>query len=170
MVDADETRVLARHSDCVRSEPVHHRDDLSVHLAHECHPHDVDGLGVGDPAAVDEFGLLAETAHQVGDLRTAAVHDNGVHADEPHEHDVGREQLGELGVLHRVTAVLDHDRLARELPDVRQRLGEDVRLVAGVLHTGGLPASREVAHDVRRFSSMYACDRSVVSTVAPPCA
>ena len=33
---------------------------------------------------------------------------------------------------------------------------------------------REVArpsrHDVRRFSSMYACDRSVVSTVASPCA
>ena len=25
-------------------------------------------------------------------------------------------------------------------------------------------------HDVRRFSSMYACERSVVSTVASPCA
>ena len=30
-----------------------------------------------------------------------------------------------VGVVHRVAAVLDHDGLARELADVRQRLGED---------------------------------------------
>ena len=126
--------VLARHADGVRTEPVHHRDDLAVDLADERHAHDVDRLGVGDAPAVDELGLLAEAAHEIGDLRAAAVHDDRVHADEPHQHDVGREQLRELVVLHRVAAVLDHDGLARELADVRQRVGEDVRLLARVLH------------------------------------
>ena len=96
LVDADEPGVLARHPDRVRAEPVHHRDDLAVHLADERHAHDVDGLRVGDAPAVDELRLLAEPAHQLGDLRTAAVHDDRVHPDETHEHDVGGEQLGEL--------------------------------------------------------------------------
>ena len=95
LVDADQARVLARQPDRVRAVPVHRRDDLAVHLADERHAHDVDGLGVGDAAAVDELGLLAEPAHEVGDLRSAAVHDDRVHPDEAHEHDVGREQLGE---------------------------------------------------------------------------
>ena len=70
-------------------------------------------LGVGDAQAVDELGLLAEAPHELGDLRAAAVHDDRVHADEAHEHDVLREQVGERGVVHGVAAVLDDDRLAR---------------------------------------------------------
>ena len=90
-------------------------------------------LGVGDAQAVDELGLLAEPAHEVADLRAAAVHDDRVHADEAHEHDVLREQVGERGILHRVAAVLDDDGLARELADVRQRLGEDRGLLVDVV-------------------------------------
>ena len=125
----DEPGVLAREAHRVRAVPVQRRDDLTVHLADERHAGDVDGLGVGDPQAVDALRLLAEAAHQLGDLRTATVHDHRVHADEAHEHDVLREQVGERGVVHGVAAVLDHDGLARELPDVRQRLGEDLRLL-----------------------------------------
>ena len=132
LVDPDEAGVLAREPDRVRAVLVDRRDDLAVDLADERHAHDVDGLGVGDPQAVDELGLLAEPAHEVGDLRTAAVHDDRVHADQPHEHDVLREQVGERGILHRVAAVLDDDGLARELADVRQRLGEDRRLLPRV--------------------------------------
>ena len=99
--------------------------DLAVDLADQRHAHDVDALGVGDAQAVDELGLLAEAAHEVGDLRAATVHDDRVHAHEPHEHDVLREQVGERRVVHRVAAVLDHDGPAGELADVRQRLGED---------------------------------------------
>ena len=104
---------------------VERADDLAVHLADEGHAHDVDGLGVGHPQAVDELGLLAQPLHEVADLRATAVHDHRVHADEAHQHDVLREEVGERGVFHRVAAVLDHHRLARELADVRQRLGED---------------------------------------------
>ena len=75
------------------------RHDLPVHLADERHAHDVDGLGVGDAQAVDELGHLAEALHQVADLRTPAVHDDGLDADEVHEHDVLREELGERAGL-----------------------------------------------------------------------
>ena len=74
---------------------------------------DVDRLGVGDPQAVEELRLLAEPAHEVADLRATAVHDDRVHPDEAHEHDVLREQVGERGVVHRVPAVLDDDGPAR---------------------------------------------------------
>ena len=119
LVDPDEPGVLAREPDRVRAVPVHRRDDLAVDLADERHADDVDGLGVGDPPPVDELGLLAEPAHEIADLRAAAVHDDRVHADQSHEHDVGREEIGERGIAHRVAAVLDHDGLARELADVR---------------------------------------------------
>ena len=97
-LDRDEAGVLTGEADGVGAVPVEGGDDLAVDLADERHAHDVDGLGVGDAQAVDELRLLAEAAHQVGDLRTAAVHDDRVHADEPHEHDVVREQVGERGV------------------------------------------------------------------------
>ena len=101
--------------------------DLAVDLAHEHHAHDVDGLGIGDPQAVDELRHLAQPLHQVADLRATAVDDDRVHPDEPHEHDVLGEQVGERGVFHGVAPVLDHDGLARELADVRQRFGEHTR-------------------------------------------
>ena len=51
-------------------------DDVAVDLADEHHARDVERLGVGDPQAVAELGLLAEPLHEVADLRTAAVHDD----------------------------------------------------------------------------------------------
>ena len=100
-------------------------DDLPVHLTAEDHPGDVERLGVGDPQAVDELGLLAEAGHHVADLGTAAVDDDRAEADGAQQHDVGGERLGERLVDHGVAAELhDHD-AAGELLDVRQRLDED---------------------------------------------
>src|SRR4029077_10481814 len=47
----------------------------------------------------------------------------------------GREQVGQVGIVHRVPAVLDDDGLARELADIRQRLREHDRLLARGLDT-----------------------------------
>ena len=63
------------------------------------------------------------------DLRPAAVHDHRVHADQLQQHHVAREALLQLLVGHGVAAVLDDDGLAVEALDVRQRLGEDARLL-----------------------------------------
>ena len=67
-------------------------DDVAVDLAHEDHPGDVEGLGVGDPQPVAELRLLAEAVHQVADLGAAAVHDHDPDADRVQQHDVGRER------------------------------------------------------------------------------
>jgi hypothetical protein len=52
------------------------------------------------------------------------VHDDRVEADVLQEHDVAREVLAQLALLHGGAAVLDDDRAAVELPDVRERLEE----------------------------------------------
>ena len=125
-------------------------------LPDEHHADDVDGLGVRDPLAVDELGLLPEPAHEVGDLRTAAVHDDRLHADQAHEDDIGGKELRERGILHGVPAVLHHDDLARELADVGQRVGEDRSLLAGVGEAGLRVGERldGRGHDVLMFSAM----------------
>ena len=74
--------------------------------------------------------LMPILLQEVADLRAAAVHDDRIHADELQHHDVAREAGLELRLGHRVAAVLDDDRLVVEAPDVRQRLGEDLRLHA----------------------------------------
>jgi len=99
------------------------RDDLPVHLAHEDHAGDLEGLGVGHPHPVTELGHLSQPGHHRTDLGTSAVDDDREHAHRTHEDDV----LGELGqrgsigigVVGRVTgagvaAVLDDDDLAPE--------------------------------------------------------
>ena len=89
---ADEAGVLAGDADRQRPVDVDGRDDVPVDLADQHHAGDVEGLGVGDPQAVDELGHLAEPGHQLADLRAAAVDDEGSHPDRAHEHDVGGER------------------------------------------------------------------------------
>ena len=88
----DEPGVLARQPDGERAVDVDAGDDVAVDLADEDHAGDVDGLGVGDPQAVAELGLLPEPVHERRDLGPAAVHDDRAQADGVQQHDV----LGEL--------------------------------------------------------------------------
>ena len=78
---------------------------------------------------------LARDAHlvkEVADLRTTAVDDHRVHADELQHHHVAREARLELWLRHRIAAVFDDDDLVVEALNVRERLGKDLRLQSGV--------------------------------------
>src|SRR5680860_1557685 len=161
----DESGVFTRQADGVGTVAVQRRDDPTVHLADQGHPGNVDRLGVGDPQAVDELRLLAEPAHERGDMRTSPVHDDGIHPHEAHEHDVLCEETREVWIVHGVAAVLDDDGTATELTDVRERLRQDVGLRARDLVAID---SLGIAHEVPRFSSMYAYERSVNVTLASP--
>src|SRR4029450_4688430 len=70
--------------------------------------------------------LLAQALHERADLRAAAVHDDRIDYDQAQQDHVQGEGLLEVRPLHRCAAVLDDDRLAAELPDIRKRLKEDV--------------------------------------------
>jgi hypothetical protein len=139
----DQPRVLTADTDCVVAVDVDGGDELRVDLADQHHAGDVDGLGVGDPQAVAELGGLAEPAHQVADLRPAAVHHHRTDADETHQHDVLGEQRERVvvgGSGECVAAVLHHHHLAGEAADVRQGLDQRRDLVFGDFDHGIIPA------------------------------
>jgi hypothetical protein len=95
------------------------------------HPlHHFHGFSVGHAHALHKLALLAQSVQRGFNLRAAAVHHHRVHAHQLEQHHV----FGKVGlqgrVGHGVAAVLDDDGLAVEFADVRQRLGEDLGLVA----------------------------------------
>src|SRR5919204_2063043 len=119
---AEELPVVAAQADRRLAVAVEAQDDVLVDLADEDHLRHLDGLGVGDPKSADELHRQPEALHVGGDLGPAAVHDDRVEPDVLEQHDVAGELLAQRRVLHRGAAVLDDDRLAVELPDVRERL------------------------------------------------
>ena len=133
----EERGVLAGQPHGDRAVLVEQADELAADLAGEHHPDDVHHLGGGDPQAATELALQPEPVEHGGDLRPAAVHDDGAQAGIPEEGDV----LGEGGlegvVDHRVAAVLDDDERAAELLEPRQRLDEGLGLALGDAQRGG---------------------------------
>ena len=117
-------RVLAGQADRERPVPVDQADHVPVDLAGQHHAHDIHRLGGGHPQPGPEGRLQAELVQVRADLRAAAVHDDRAQARVPEEHDVLREGRAERVVGHRVAAVLDHDGLAVEPLQPRQRLDQ----------------------------------------------
>ena len=103
-------------------------DQLTADLAEQHHPGDVEHLRCGDPEAALEIACDAKPFEHGADLRAAAVHDDGMDAAVAQEDHVGGECRLERVVGHGVAAVLDHDDLAVQLLEPRQRLGEHLRL------------------------------------------
>jgi hypothetical protein len=104
--------------------------DVLLHLAGQHPLDDLHRLLVGDAHALDEGALLAHLGQGLVDLRAAAMHDDGVHADQLEQHHVLGKVLLKRRVGHRVAAVLDDQRLAVIAADVGQGLGQDLGLVA----------------------------------------
>jgi hypothetical protein len=86
----DERAVLPRQSDRLAAVLVDEADDFLVELA-EHHLDDVHHALVGDAHPLPELALDSHLLQQVADLRSAAVHDDGIHADELQHDDVARE-------------------------------------------------------------------------------
>src|SRR5207245_4679375 len=121
----DARTVLAAHSDRLAAEPVDGAHDVGVHLPGEHHLYDLHRLVVCDAEAVLELGLQAEPLAHRRDLGSTAMYENRLHADVAEQHDV--EQRLVPCLLERISSDLDHDDLAVESLDVRQRLDEDFR-------------------------------------------
>ncbi len=120
--------VLTGDADGVGPVRVDQVDQLAADLTEQHHPGDVEHLGRGDPEAALEITCDAEAFEHRADLRAAAVHDDRMDAAVAQEHHVGGERFPQRVVGHRVAAVLDHDDLAVQLLEPRQRRGEHLRL------------------------------------------
>ncbi len=101
-------------------------DDVAADLADQHHAGDVEGLGVGDPQAVDERRLLAEPREKFADLRTAAVHHDGFQADGAKQDDVLCKRLRQCRIHHGIPAKFHDDDGVAETLDVGQGLDERV--------------------------------------------
>ena len=126
----DERAVLAGQADRAAAVLVDQADDFLIELA-QYHFDDVHDLLVGHAHTLAELAVDAHRLQQIADLRTAAMHDHRIHADELQHHHIARETGLEGGLGHGVAAVLDHDRLVVKALDVRQRFGKDLRFEGG---------------------------------------
>src|ERR1700733_6684256 len=84
------------------------QDDVGVELAEEHHLGDLNRRLVGDAQPADELDRHIETLHVGGDVGSAAVDDDRVHADVLEQHDVAGELLAQVWIVHRRAPVLDH--------------------------------------------------------------
>jgi hypothetical protein len=107
-------------------------DQLPADLPGEHHPHHVHRLWRGDAVAADEAALDAEPLEHGGDLRAAAVHDDGPDAGVPQvDHVLGEGALQRV-VDHGVAAELHHDGLPGVALQPREALDECRRLRGGI--------------------------------------
>ena len=125
---------------------------LLIDLAHQHHLDDSHGLLIGDPQAADKGWLEARKLHRPGDLRAAAMDDDRMHPDVPHQNDVQDHRPLQPVIAHRRAAVLDHHGLAGERLDVGQRLDQDIRLVDGGLHIQPLRLGHLLSPDTRGYN------------------
>ena len=89
---------------------------------------------VSDAMAAVSLRLHAHLLEQLVDAPTAAMHDDGLHADEPQQRDVAGEAVLELRIAHRLATESDHQRLAVEGAQVGQRFGENAGFLSGGRH------------------------------------
>ena len=80
------------------------------------------------------MGFLADFVEHAGNVRTAAVNDDGIDADKLEQCDVIHDGLLELVIDHCISAVLDDESLSAHLLDVRKCFDEDRSPVDIVLH------------------------------------
>ena len=128
---ADEAAVLAVQPDRASAVPVDERSQLLVEFAQR-HLDDVERALVGDAVAAIALVSQAHLLHQLVDAPAAAVHDDGLHADQAQQRDVAREARLQRRIGHRVAAEADHQRLAVERAQVGKRFGEDAGFLGGV--------------------------------------
>src|SRR5208282_6042370 len=88
-----------------------------------------------------------------------------IDSDQVEQHNFLRETLAQLLGLHRMAAVLDHERLAAEAPYVRQRFEEHVGpVVAELFHSSG----NLVETQKRNQNSIARAAQSIASVAVNP--
>ena len=95
---------------------------LLVDLAHQGHLGHLHGGFVSHALPVLPAHGDAHAAHHLGDGGAAAVHDHGIGAHQLEHDEVVDHRLAQVCLHHGRAAVLDDDRLARDVLDPRHHL------------------------------------------------
>lgn len=124
---AEETRVNARKSDGFSALLQEDSHDVLVEFSGQNHLHDFHRLGIGVAESVHELGLLPHPVEHLVDFRAAAVDENDLDSDSVQENDVLHDSRFQILVEHSVPAVLHDDSLPDPMPEIRQRLNQNLR-------------------------------------------
>ena len=98
------------------------RVDFSI----EHHRRDIEGFLIRHTLAIHELRLEAQTLHQAGDLRSAAVNHDGFDADVMQQHDIANHGFLERRINHRRPAVFHNHGASAKYPNVGHGVEEDV--------------------------------------------
>ena len=112
--------------------------EILVDLTDERHLDDLHGLVVSHAlTALEVRGYVEALEHGV-DVGAAAMHDDGICAHELEHDDIVDHRVAELAGDHGRATVFDHDGLARDVLDPRQRIEQDLgaKLVGQRLNVG----------------------------------
>ena len=89
----DEVVVPACNADGATAEGGNHGNDFFIDVSAQNHFYDVHGFAVGDAHALNKFSFFADFSQHFIDLRTAAVNDDGMQADQFEQDDIACEAL-----------------------------------------------------------------------------
>ena len=123
----NEGTILAGQSHRATTVLIDQSDDFLIELA-QYHLDDIHHFFVGDAHPLLEFAGDAHRLEQVSDLWSAPVHNHRIHSHQFEHHDIAGKAGLEMGLGHGVAAILDDDSFVMKALDVRQRLGQDLRL------------------------------------------
>ena len=114
--------VLAGNATGVSAKLIDLADDLLVDEAGENHLHHFNSRCVRNPQASGKCALDTKPLEKLRDLRAATMHNHRFDARLLQHHDIARKAFGELGIAHRVAAILDDDGRLVVALHIRQRL------------------------------------------------
>ena len=127
-LDMEEISVLAADTDSADTEFGDHRDQLLGYAAQD-HLGDLAGLRVRDTQSIDKLRFLTALLDPAADGLAAAVHDDGLEADELEQGNILDDTALQLFIAHCAAAVLDDDDLAVEFLNIGERLDQHLCLL-----------------------------------------
>ena len=110
LLGLDDARARAVETHRTRTRGDERRAQIDVHLAGDGHLHHVERRVVGDAAAGDDVGRLAESLLEVRRLRSAAVHDDDRRSGGHELREIGGDRR-EVRPGHDLTAELEDERM-----------------------------------------------------------
>src|SRR5690606_7834424 len=142
----DEIAILAAKADRAATRLIELRHDLLVDRSGKNHLDNLDGRLVGDAQPAGKLALDAEPRQHRADLRTAAMHDDGIESCLLEQNDIAGKFRTKRFIAHGMTAIFHDDRALVIKLHEGERFGKDARpveclgLVCLVWH-GVLPCS-----------------------------
>ena len=121
----DHIGIFAGHAESLTPILVDKVNNVLIDQPAKHHFDDIHGGAVGDAHTVNKVRSNTQLLEQRANLRTSAMHHDGVHSHQLHQHNIPRKAILQGLVGHGIAAVLDHEGFPLKPLDIRERLGQN---------------------------------------------